>query len=553
VAGVERANRIQESGTNHVFFSIVKQEFAQGSVLDCSLRDGGYLNSWRFPLSLIRSHVELSSALKIPYIEVGLKTVEASVGSPSGLTANCSARLIADLRRFSGESKLGIMLNQADIGSLKQVESLFDFSIEASIPSFIRIATDIENIEDACSTATLLIEQGFEVFINLMKLSTLSNEDLKRAAASAGSLGLTGIYLADSIGAVDPKFIATAVDIVAQESNAPVGIHCHDNLGLALANTISGLDAGAKFVDATVRGIGRGAGNTALEELLLVQSHETVTNPKFRSLLRTWDDYLKAEGNVETWGKSADYGLAARLGVHPTYVQELRRSSEFSEFERLKIIERVAEKKSSRYSRENLSVGEEWFASTGVTSPEILDVFEGKSVLLIGGGTSVDQITAELREITEAEEMIPVIVGARKALLGIEEFRVLCNPISFMSGAALESDGLRLIGPLAQVPGKLISPKSQETGISIETRLDINRFGFDGQRLSIPNPRSSVFALALISSLSPREVVMAGFEGFPRGDSRNAEFSDAVGRALSSGIIVTGFGEVGFGLPSRGF
>lgn len=553
MAGVRSTNRLQHLDTNHVLFRIVMQQFPHGSVLDCSLRDGGYLNNWRFPLSLIRSHVEHSSALKIPYIEVGLKTSEASPGSSSGLTANCSGRLLADLRKFSGESKLGIMLNQADVGSLKQVESLFDFSFEASIPDFIRIATDKENIEQACSIARLLIDQGFEVFINLMKLSTLNEEDLKFAAASAGSLGLSGIYLADSIGAVDPKFIAAAVNIVARESNAPVGIHCHDNLGLALANTISGLDAGAKFADATVRGIGRGAGNTALEDLLLVQSHETVTNPKFRSLLSTWDDYLKTEGNLETWGKSADYGLAARLSVHPTYVQELRRSTEFSEFERLKIIERVAEKKSSRYSRENLSVGEEWFVANGLTSPEILEVFEGRSVLLIGGGTKVDQITAELREIADAEEMLPVIVGAREALLGIEEFRVLCNPISFMSGAALKSDGLRLIGPLAQVPRKLISPQSHENGISIETRLDSNLVGFDGQRLSIPNPRSSVFALALISSLSPREVVMAGFEGFPRGDSRNAEFSDAVERALSCGITLTGFGEVGFGLPSRGF
>lgn len=529
------------------------QQFAPGIVLDCSLRDGGYLNNWRFPLSLVRAHVEKSAALKIPYIEVGLKTFVAPADRSSGLTANCSDRLLTDLRKFSGKSKLGIMLNQADIANWKQIETLFDFSSDLGLPDFIRIATDREDLEDACSTATLLIELGFEVFINLMKLSTLDKDDLKYAAATTGHLGLSGIYLADSIGAVDPKQMATAVEVVAQESSTSVGIHCHDNLGLALANTLSGLDAGAKFADATVRGIGRGAGNTALEDLLMVQSHESVINPQFGNLLRVWDDFLDSSESFETWGKSVDYGFAAQLGVHPTYVQELRRSTEFSEFERLKIIERVAERNSSKYSRENLSVGEDWFSTEGVTSPEVLNLFAGRSVLLIGGGVSVEEIIAELREIAKAEEMVAVVVGAREAMLGIEEYRVLSNPTSFMSGAALKRDGLRLIGPLAQVPKKLLSPHAHQHGISVDTKLDTELFGFKGQRLSIPNPRSSVFALALVSSLSPSEIVLAGFEGFPPGDSRNSEFSEAVERSLGSGIVITGFGDVGFGLPSRGF
>lgn len=525
---------------------------SQSIVLDCSLRDGGYLNNWRFPLSVMRDHVEHSAALSIPYIEVGFRTLD-SLAVFSGLAANCSSRLIADLREHSGESKLGVMLNQADLSSLNQIDVLVNAGSETGKPDFIRIATDQEDLVDACATAKLLIDQGFEVFINLMKLSTLSTVDLQVAAGSVGDLGLAGIYLADSLGAVDPNFMATAVQTVSRESPSPVGIHCHDNLGLALANTISGVGAGAKFADATVRGIGRGAGNTALEELLLLQSSHTVTNPKFGSLLATWDDYLESDPNFEPWGKSPDYGLAARLSVHPTYVQELRRSTEFSEFERLKIIERVAEKNSSKYSRENLSVGEEWFFSDGFTSLDIHDLFEGKPVLLIGGGPSVERNSAELVAFAVAEEMFTVIVGAREAFLGIEKFRVLSNPTSFMSGAALESDDLRLIGPLSQVPIDLISPQAKKTGISIETKLTDDQFGFDGRRLFLPNPRSSVFALALVSSLSPREIVLAGFEGFPPGDSRNGEFSDAVEKTLHSGVGLVGFGDVGFNLATRGF
>ncbi|CDF12905.1 isopropylmalate/homocitrate/citramalate synthases [Eubacterium sp. CAG:581] len=178
-------------------------------------------------------------------------------------------------------------------------------------------------------------KKGYETTINIMAVSKANTDDIKTALDILGQSPVNAFYIVDSYGALYPeqsRKLANLYCEYADKYGKSVGIHAHNNQQLAFANTIEAMTQGVSYLDATVDGMGRGAGNCALELLL-----GFLKNPKYKvapilKIIEEHTEKLKAEG--VKWGYDIPYMLTGQLNTHPrpaiSYVKEDRK--DYSKF-----------------------------------------------------------------------------------------------------------------------------------------------------------------------------------------------------------------------------
>ncbi len=278
-------------------------------VLDATIRDGGICNDWLFEEALVQKTFQALSQSGVDYMEVGYLTDEGyfdpeKVGPWRFCKEEDLARVVAP-----GRMKISALV---DCGRLspenlpKASESLIDV---------IRVATYAHDLDEALRLTDQAKENGFETFMNVMAVSTLEPEEvdafLKRLSVSS----IDNVAIVDSFGALYPYHVRYLVHKYMNYlgENIGVGVHLHNNQQQAFANTIAAIDEGVDFVDATIHGMGRGAGNCPLELLLFY-----LDNPNYdvRPVLELVDDFAQLRDSLR-WGYHLPYAITGFFNIHP--------------------------------------------------------------------------------------------------------------------------------------------------------------------------------------------------------------------------------------------
>jgi 4-hydroxy 2-oxovalerate aldolase len=226
--------------------------------------------------------------------------------------------------------KIAVM---ADIGrSLK--EELRPKS--ESVVDMIRIATYIHQIPAAIELIEDAHAKGYETTVNIMAISKSFDDELDEVLAQLAKTNVDVIYIADSFGSFYPEQIKKLTEKylkVAQESGKKVGIHAHNNLQLAYANTLEAMIYGTSFLDVTISGLGRGAGNCPLELLI-----GFLKNPKYKLMpvLKFIEEFIVPLEKELDWGYSIPYMLTGQLNEHPRAAMKARdeKDTKYREFYR---------------------------------------------------------------------------------------------------------------------------------------------------------------------------------------------------------------------------
>jgi len=244
------------------------------TVIDCTVRDGGLMNKWQFSDQFVRHVYTALSESGVDYMEIGYLSSKSSFDCKEyGPWRFCFED---ELKRIVGEGEKSIKLSaMADIGRI-EYEDIPPRS-ESSL-DLIRVACYVHQVDSAIALAEHCMDKGYKTTINLMAVSTVGLRDLNEALEDLDKSGVPIVYLVDSFGAFYSEDIDALVTKYRERlPEKTIGIHCHNNQQLAFANTIAGIINGANYLDATLYGIGRGAGNCPLELLL-----SFLKNPKFK-------------------------------------------------------------------------------------------------------------------------------------------------------------------------------------------------------------------------------------------------------------------------------
>ncbi len=280
-------------------------------VIDCTVRDGGLMNKWQFADEFVRKTYEAVSAAGIDYMEIGyLSSDSAFSRDEMGPWRFCSE---PDLKRIIGKEDKKIKLSaMADIGRIEHAD--IPQKSESSL-DLVRVACYAHQLDTAIDLAHHCMDKGYEVTINLMAVSTVGLRELNEALEDLNKSRVPIVYLVDSFGAFYSEDIDTlSRKYIERLPEKTIGIHCHNNQQLAFANTIAGIIAGVNYLDATLYGIGRGAGNCPTELLL-----SFLKNPKFsaRPLLEAIESQILPWQEKIDWGYFVPYMLTGIMNQHP--------------------------------------------------------------------------------------------------------------------------------------------------------------------------------------------------------------------------------------------
>lgn len=232
-------------------------------ILDCTLRDGGYYTNWDFDDKLVEKYFSAMNKLPVDILEIGYRSTPQK--DYMGKYFYFPQFVIDKIARLNKGKRLALMFNEKSV----RPEHLDDLLKGLNpIISLIRLAVDPENLERAVILAKAIQERGFGVAFNVMYMSQYAEnvEFLKKLKIVNGVVEYLNIV--DSYGGLLPNQVTELVKIVKANVGVIVGYHGHNNLELGLANTLAAMDAGCEIVDATVLGMGRGAGNLKTELLL---------------------------------------------------------------------------------------------------------------------------------------------------------------------------------------------------------------------------------------------------------------------------------------------
>ena len=299
-------------------------------VFDCTIRDGGLCNNFHFNDEFVRGVYETCIKAGVDYMEIGKNNSPSLMSEEEfGPWNFCKEE---DIRRIVGENSSNIKIAvMSDIGRTVKEELL---PKEESVVDMVRIATYVHQIPAAIELIEEAHAKGYETTVNIMAISKSFDDELNEVLAAVSKTNVDIIYIADSFGSFYPEQINKLTEKylkVAQENGKKIGIHAHNNIQLAYANTIEAMIYGTSFLDVTISGLGRGAGNCPMELLL-----GFLKNPKYKLIpvLEFIEKYNVPLEKELDWGYSIPYMITGQLNEHPRSAIRARdeNNTEYSNF-----------------------------------------------------------------------------------------------------------------------------------------------------------------------------------------------------------------------------
>jgi 4-hydroxy 2-oxovalerate aldolase len=295
-------------------------------VVDCTIRDGGLMNNWQFSDEFVKAVYNSLVEAGVDYMEIGYISSESSFSRDEvGPWKFCDNK---DLKRIVGDNKTGLKLSaMADIGriDLKDIPQAKD-----SLLDMIRVACYVHQVDKAIALAEHCMDKGYETTINLMAVSKVNETELDEALNDISKSRVPVFYVVDSFGSLYSEHIEhLARKYKKALPGKEIGIHAHNNMQLAMSNTVTAIIENCNYLDATILGMGRGAGNCPLEILIAF-----LKNPKYRLLpiLDVIQNYVAPLQKDIDWGYHIPYLITGAMNEHPRSAIAWMNSDEKNDF-----------------------------------------------------------------------------------------------------------------------------------------------------------------------------------------------------------------------------
>jgi len=283
-------------------------------VMDCTIRDGGLINDHMFDDGMVKAVYDTCIEAGIDYMEIGYKgSGKLFARDKFGDWKFCSED---DMRRVVGDNDSNLKLAaMADAEKCDYKEDILPKS--ESVLDVIRVATYVHQLPIAVDMIKDAHDKGYEATCNLMAVSVAQDAEIEQALEVLRDTPASTIVVVDSFGALYGEQVQRLVKKyrdALEGTGKEVGIHAHNNQQLAFANTIEAIVHGANRIDATMMGMGRGAGNCPMELLI-----GFLRNPAYhvRPIYQLLQDYFVDLREKHEWGALIPYNITGQLNLHP--------------------------------------------------------------------------------------------------------------------------------------------------------------------------------------------------------------------------------------------
>lgn len=291
-------------------------------LLDCTLRDGGYVNNWNFSLEMAKDYCKTVGWSGVNFIEIGLLGDEISFPvNQYGLFRRINRQIASELSAES-KSQIAVMIDYGkyNINSLRE-----DCGNDVSL---VRVASHKKDIYQAADWVGRINSMGYLSALQMMNFPSYSIGEVKnfidflllRRKEDLPNF----LYVADSYGSMYPCEVNEAFSCLEPlSSQIKLGFHPHNNLQLAFANSIEASKTCCSTIDATVMGIGRGSGNLPLELFMMYAKKHMLSSYDPIEILEFAEKWIEPLMRNNTVGYNLLLAAAGYFGCHPDYTQDL--------------------------------------------------------------------------------------------------------------------------------------------------------------------------------------------------------------------------------------
>ena len=536
-------------------------DYSKLKFLDCTLRDGGYYNNWDFSENLINKYLDVMSNSLIDIVEIGFR----SFRGPSS-KGQCAYSDESFLNRLNIPSslKIAVMVNASDLishelGPDESIKILFEDSKNSKV-DLVRIACHKEEYEKVLSICDWLSSKGYEVGLNLMQIDSYTDKEIKEATKIIKNHKIDVLYFADTFGCLDNESVLKIATSFQSNCDIPLGIHAHDNMGMALSNSLTGINSNlVTWIDSTVTGMGRGPGNTQTEYLLMEMSkisELSKRNAQAESiipLLKLIREFFTPLQDKYGWGKNPFYYIAGQEKIHPTYIQELLNDEKYVESEIISVIEHLKSIGGRKFSKDAMQIGLQLNQEDPSGSWKPIDLLKSKKILIIGSGSSVQDSKKELESLIKEKDLFVIALNLKSSVPEeLINLRIACHPFSLMMDKQkYQSLKVPLVVPESRLNEDIKLSLEEKEVLNFGMKIKSGLFEFYESSCSVPSPLVVAYALGVITSGGSAECYLAGFDGYESGDPRNEEIRNIFTIYLNSdeSIPLKSVSESIFNLP----
>ncbi len=230
------------------------------NILDCTLREAGYLNNWQFSDEYIRYYINLVQKYGVDVVEIGFRYNTKNVNY--GICAYCPDDFVNSLD-IPNNLQVAVMIKSEQFENKQQLRELFNDKKNSRV-DIVRVASHYQKAGYTGEIIEFLREKGYKTSLNITKLN--NETTLKKFLEFNFDTDM--LYFADTYGTLSPRDIKGIFFIAGYYFNCPLGFHGHNNKGLALENTLAAIESGATYIDSTINGVGKGYGNLKTEDIV---------------------------------------------------------------------------------------------------------------------------------------------------------------------------------------------------------------------------------------------------------------------------------------------
>jgi 4-hydroxy 2-oxovalerate aldolase len=469
------------------------------NILDCTLRDGGYVNNFQFGKNAISKIIAQLTDANIDIIECGF--LEDCIYDENTSIFNC----VEDIKPFIPlNHKNSMYVAMACYGEYA-LDKLSDY--DGTSIDGIRVTFHYNEVDEALAYCKQIQDKGYKLFIQPVGTTSYTDEQLISLIWKVNEIQPYSFYLVDTLGLMDQEDVLRMFYLINHNLNKSInmGFHSHNNLQLSFSNCqlFVRLETDRMIsLDSSIYGMGRGAGNLNTELIANYlnkhQNHKYVIEP----LLEIVDEFIIHIKEKFDWGYAVPYYLAAINGCHPNYASYLSNKHTLPVKSISTILRMIEPEKRALFDKEIIEHKYKEFQEREIddslTIKKLNQSIEQKNVLLIAPGYSIIDNKQKLIDLIAEKECIVITVSFVPDFIE-PNFVFLSNYKRYNTTFNQTGMNINLI--------HTSNIRLSDNGLVINYSSLLNE-----EDIIIDN--SSLMALNLLAKLHPNKVYLAGLDGY---------------------------------------
>lgn len=385
----------------------------KNKVLDCTLRDGGYVNDWGFGEKNIKKIIEKLVEANIDIIECGFLSNKNKFNKDVTIFDDIKG-IRSYLPKTKKDNLFVCMINYGEY-ELDELPINDNKSIQG-----IRIAFHKKDMVGALEYCKALKAKGYKIFLQPMVSLSYTDDEFIKLIKASNKINPYAFYIVDSFGAMNGKDIKHLFKLVdcSLNKNIHIGFHSHNNIQMSFSNTQTLFNLKTKrnlIIDSSVFGMGRGAGNLNTEIFIEYLNEYHKSNYKLKPLLEIIDQILANIYINNYWGYSLPYYISAKNNCHPNYATYLDEKNTLNIENINDILKKIEKHKKNVFDNNYIQELYDKYQEKSVQNKEDINqlrkIFKNKTILIIAPGKSISLEKKKIKNVMSQKNTITISVN----------------------------------------------------------------------------------------------------------------------------------------------